>query len=75
MHLYNCLQQQEFVDYLLRIGDCTEPNIEMKTGNNIEEDLVQLQDIMISKSNNLDDFIDEVYPNLSNIIQDPSILI
>ena len=30
---------------------------------------------MISKSNNLDDFIDEVYPSLSNIIEDPSYLI
>ena len=33
----------------------------------VYEELIELKNIMVSKSTNLDDFIDEVYPNISNI--------
>ena len=65
-------KQQEFVDYLLRIGDGKETNIEIKNNDEFEEDLIQVQDEMLCKSKNLDDFIDEIYSDLSNIVKNSS---
>jgi PIF1-like helicase/DNA helicase Pif1-like protein len=60
-------RQQEFVDYLLRIGDGIEKTVKIPMGGNTFEELVEVKSRMVSKSTNLNDFIDEVYPNISNI--------
>jgi hypothetical protein len=56
-------KQQSFMNYLLRIGDGKEKSIDFS----MEDELIELKNEMISKSANLDDFIDEIYPNISNI--------
>jgi len=67
----NKQEQQEFIDYLLRIGEGTEKTIKSYVYNeNMEEDLIEINNTMLSKSTNLDDFIDKVYPNLSHITHD-----
>jgi ATP-dependent DNA helicase PIF1 len=60
---------------LLRIGDGEETNINIKINDELEDDLIQVQDEMICKSKNLDDFIDEVYPELSNIVNDSTYVV
>jgi ATP-dependent DNA helicase PIF1 len=59
-------KQQEFMDYLLKIGDGKEKTIKLLTNSNMNEDVIEIRDSMLSKSTNLDEFIDEVYPNISN---------
>jgi len=65
-------KQQEFMNYLLRIGDGSEKTIKLSMDQNMFEELIEIKNIMVSKSTNLDDFIDEVYPNISNIKIDSS---
>ena len=54
-------KQQEFMNYLLRIGDGK------KTAMNMEDELIELKNEIISKSSNSDDFVDEIFPNISNV--------
>ena len=61
--------QQDFVNYLLRIGNGTETTVKLKY-DNTDSNLIEIKNSMLSKSTNLDGFIDEVYQNISNITQD-----
>ena len=64
------------MDYLLRIGEGTEANVTTTAnGENIEDNLIEINNKMLSKSEKLDDFIDEVYPNISNVIEDTNNII
>jgi len=60
------------MNYLLRIGDGLETAVKISIDENIMEELIEINNTMISKSTNLDDFIEEVYPNISNIKIDSS---
>jgi len=53
------------MNYLLQIGDCLEKTIKLSMNQNIFEELIEIKDTMLSKSTNLDEFINEVYLNIS----------
>ena len=61
-------KQEEFMNYLLRIGNGLEPTVKCS----MDEESIKIKNIMVSKSTNLDNFIDEVYPNISNVKIDSS---
>src|SRR2546421_5514615 len=67
----NKQDQEEFMDYLLRIGEGKEKTvINSLWCENVETDLIEINNKMLSKSTDLDEFIDEVYPNISNVMED-----
>ena len=53
--------QQEFVDYLLKLGEGEEPVYE-----NIGEDVIKLDDDLVFNNENLESLISEVFDNLND---------
>jgi len=56
--------QQHFMNYLLRIGDGIESIFKFTTDY---DELIEIKNVMILKATNFDDFVNEFYPNISNI--------
>lgn len=58
-------EEKDFADYLIRIGEGTE-----ETHPEVGQDMVKIPDHLKSKSENLNQFVEEIFPNLANVVSD-----
>ena len=64
-------EEKQFAEYLLRIGNGTEPGVEVEestTHKSTAETKIVIPEKFLSKANNKLDFIKEIFPNLSTIV-------
>lgn len=64
-------EEKQFADYLLRIGNGTEPGVEVEESSTLRssaETKIVIPERFLSKATNNVDFIKEIFPNLSTIV-------
>ena len=63
-------EEKDFAEYLLRIGNGTEPGVEEEssTEKSTAETKIVIPEIFLSKSTSKLDFIKEIFPSLSTIV-------
>ena len=63
-------EEHQFAEYLLRIGNGTEPGVEEEssTDKSSAETKITIPEKFLSKATSKLDFIKEIFPNISNIV-------
>ena len=64
-------EEKQFAEYLLRIGNGTEPGVveeESSTDKSAAETKIAIPENFLSKATNKSDFIKEIFPNISSIV-------
>ena len=62
-------EECQFADYLLRIGNGTEPGVEESSyDKSTAETKIDIPSKFLSKATNREDFIKEIFPSLSSIV-------
>ena len=61
-------EECQFADYLLRIGNGTEPGVEESSDKSTAETKIAIPSKFLSKATNREDFIKEIFPSLSSIV-------
>ena len=61
-------EECQFADYLLRIGNGTEPGVEESSDKSTAETKIAIPSKFLSKATNREEFIKEIFPSLSSIV-------